>query len=88
MPAHEVKAVSYMSAFLKRSWSRFGNVLSIVAFPLVLSAIFFIVITPIGLVRRLIGHDALGLGFRREAKSYWLLRTPPGPDPRSLKKQI
>lgn len=47
---------------------------------LLLAAIYFLLITPIGLVLRLAHRDPLALRFDREAQSYWTPRaswTPP-----------
>ncbi len=38
-------------------------------------AVFYLVLTPIGLVMRLCGHDPLQRQVDREAKTYWLTRT-------------
>ena len=36
-----------------------------------------LIITPVGLCFRLLGHDALRLKFTRTASSYWVARKPP-----------
>ncbi len=41
---------------------------------LLLGIIFYAVITPIGLLMRLLGHDSLCRRFDRQAKSYWMAR--------------
>ena len=38
---------------------------------LVMIVIFFGLITPLGVLRRLFGQDPLGLGFREGVSSYW-----------------
>jgi hypothetical protein len=44
----------------------------------VLLAIFyFLLLTPVGLLFRLMGRDALGRKFDSAADSYWLIRRPP-----------
>ena len=40
----------------------------------VLAVFFFLVLTPVGIVCRLIGHDPLGIRPRDAAESYWLER--------------
>lgn len=45
---------------------------------LVLGAIFFGVITPIGLFRRLLGHDPMRRKFESERESYWEPIEPKG----------
>jgi hypothetical protein len=37
---------------------------------------------------RLLGKDLLRQRFDRSAKTYWIARTPPGPDAESLKNQF
>lgn len=44
-----------------------------------LAIVFFAVITPLGLVRRLLGHDALRLRNDRTARTFWQAR-PERPD--------
>lgn len=43
---------------------------------LLMALIYFGVITPIGLVLRAVGHDALERRFDRSARSYWVRYTP------------
>jgi len=43
---------------------------------LVLAVIYFLLITPIGLVMRIVGRDPLRKKFDREADSYWMPRKP------------
>lgn len=42
----------------------------------VIGALFYGVLTPIGLVMRLTGRDPLCRAFDREAKTYWVIRKP------------
>jgi saxitoxin biosynthesis operon SxtJ-like protein len=44
---------------------------------LLLAAVFYLLITPLGLLLRLIGRDKLKLRFERDAKTYWTPREPP-----------
>ena len=54
-------------------WIKFGEILGKVIAPLVLSIVYFIVITPIGLLLRIFGKDLLGIKFLKK-KSYWIKR--------------
>ena len=56
--------------------------------PLVMGALFAVVVVPTGLLLRLTGKDPLRLKLDRSAASYWQLREPPGPAPGSLKQQF
>jgi hypothetical protein len=73
---------------LNRLWTRFGLLLHKIVSPIVLGIMFFLVVTPIGLVMRALGKDLLRLRFDAAARSYWLDRTPPGPPPESLSDQF
>lgn len=73
---------------LNRAWFLIGQALHAVVSPVVMGVIFFLVVTPIALLRRLGGRDLLGLRFSRQARSYWVLRDPPGPEPETLKQQF
>ena len=73
---------------LNRLWTRFGALLHRVVSPIVLGFMFFVVITPMGLVRRMLVKDPLRLRFDRQAGSYWVPRQPPGPPPQSLTNQF
>lgn len=43
---------------------------------LLLAAIFFVVLTPIGLVMKLMGHDPLTRRLEKERQTYWEKRPP------------
>ncbi len=47
---------------------------------LIMVIIYYVVITPIGLVMRLVGYDPMKRKFDREASSYWVGHDP-GSDP-------
>jgi Saxitoxin biosynthesis operon protein SxtJ len=71
-----------------RLWLRFGLFLHKIVSPLVLGVMFFLVITPMGVLMRLFGKDPLRLKLDRASESYWIPRQPPGPPPESLKDQF
>ena len=73
---------------LNRLWLRFGLLLHRIVSPVVIAALFFLAVTPTALIMRLLGKDPLGLRLDPEAGSYWIYRTPPGPDPQSMRKQF
>ena len=56
---------------LKTVWIKFGKILGRFIAPVVMGIIYFIILTPIGLLMRLIGKDLLNLKFT-EKKSYWI----------------
>jgi hypothetical protein len=73
---------------LNRAWFRLGRILGKIVSPLVMGMIFFGVLTPVAVVTRLFGRDALRLK-RREVNSYWIDRGQPGTVPaHSFKNQF
>ena len=73
---------------LNRLWFRFGLLLHKIVNPVVLGLMFFIIITPVALITRLFGGKLLSLGYDKEAASYWQRRTPPGPEPETIRNQF
>jgi hypothetical protein len=71
-----------------RLWLAFGGLLHKITSPVALGLIFYIAIMPFGVAMRLFGKDFLALRRRPEQASYWVLRSPPGPPPDSLKNQF
>ncbi len=73
---------------LNRLWTRFGLLLHRVVSPCVLAMVYYLAVTPIGLLRRLLGHDPLALRLDRAAASYWQKRAPDADRSRSMNKQF
>jgi hypothetical protein len=73
---------------LNRLWFRLGLLLHRVTNPLVMSVMFFGVITPMGLAMRLLGWDFLRLRKEPHRQSYWIDRRPPGPLPKTMRDQF
>jgi hypothetical protein len=69
-------------------WMRFAALLHRIVSPLVLGAIFYLVLTPVGVLQRLTGRDTMRRRPEPQAKSYWVQREPPGPPPESLRNQF
>ncbi len=59
---------------LNRIWFLFGLLLSKIISPIVMGIIFFVTVTPIGLIRRMKNPDPLNQAFDAEAPSYWITR--------------
>ena len=55
-------------------WTKFGILLGNVFAPIVMSFIFFLVVTPIGLLMRMMGKDLLRTKYNKSGKSYWIKR--------------
>tara|TARA_B100000035_G_scaffold74066_1_gene61415 strand:- start:164 stop:547 length:384 start_codon:yes stop_codon:yes gene_type:complete len=61
---------------LNKLWFRFGVFLGKIISPVVMGIIFFLVVTPIGLIMRLLGKDLLNLKYSKN-KSYWIEKDGP-----------
>lgn len=72
----------------KRAWLALGDRLRRVMTPVVLAFIFFVVLTPLGLLMRLLGKDLLRLRWRSDEATYWIDRPPGSPTPSSFKDQF
>ncbi len=75
-------------SLLNRGWFRLGLILDRIVSPVVMGALFFGAVVPVGWYLRKRGKDLLSLKFRRDAATYWIERNPPGPAPGSLTKQF
>jgi hypothetical protein len=73
---------------LNRLWFKFGLALHHVINPIIMGAIFFLAVTPMGLVMRAFGKDPLRLKRDRRSATYWIARDRPAPAPRSMSKQF
>ena len=67
---------SIILAPLNKIWFKFGILLGKIASPLIMGIIFFLVVTPIGLIMRLLGKDLLNLKYNKD-KSYWIENNGP-----------
>lgn len=71
-----------------RLWLRFGLLLNRVVSPVVLAIMFYVVVTPMGLLMRMFAKDSLRRRHDASAESYWIKRDPPGPSPDSMPHQF
>jgi hypothetical protein len=69
-------------------WFKFGMLLGAIIAPLVMIVIFFLVVTPIGLLMRLLGKDPLRLRRKETEKTYWIPRKRDENQPSSMKNQF
>ena len=61
---------------LNKLWFKFGLFLGKIVSPLVMGFIFFIVVTPIGIIMRLFRKDLLNLKYNQK-KTYWIVKAGP-----------
>lgn len=72
---------------LNAAWFSIGELLGKVVSPIVLGVIFFVLITPVAVVSRLLGRDELRL-HRPQAATYWRSTAQSRIDPGSFKNQF
>ena len=61
---------------LNKLWFKFGLLLGKIISPIVMGIIFFIVVTPIAILMRLLRKDLLKLKFNKN-NSYWIQKSGP-----------
>ncbi len=70
--------VSFISPNLlgpfNRVWLKFGDILHNVTTPIIMGLLFYLVITPVGILMRLFKNDPLKLRYNLAVKSYWIQR--------------
>ena len=59
---------------LNKLWFKFGIILGAIVSPVVMGVVFFLVVTPIGLIMRIIGKDLLNKKFDKKKITYWIKR--------------
>ena len=73
---------------LNRAWAKLGLLLGQVFNPILLGVVFFLVVTPIAVIRRLLGKDSLHLKSNSDLESYWINRSSAGSKVGSMTKQF
>jgi len=68
---------SKMLTPLNKLWFKFGLILGALIAPIVMGLIFFLVVTPIGLVLKLFGKDLLNKKYKSKKNTYWIKRDNP-----------
>ena len=61
---------------LNKLWFKFGLILGKIISPLIMGIIFFVVVTPIGIVMRVLKKDLLNLKYNQK-ETYWIKKTGP-----------
>ena len=55
-------------------WFKFGLLLGAIIAPIVMGFIFFLVVTPIAFIMKLVGKDLLKRKYNKLSKTYWIER--------------
>ena len=61
---------------LNKLWFKFGIFLGKIISPIIMGVIFFVVVTPIAILMRLLGKDLLNLKFNNKS-TYWIEKNEP-----------
>jgi predicted membrane metal-binding protein len=69
-------------------WMRFGLALNFIVSPIVLGTIYLVLFVPTGFLFRILKRDALRRAWQPDLATYWVDRTPPGPESNSLARQF
>ena len=59
---------------LNKAWVKFGELLGRIIAPLVMAAVYFVVLTPLSIIVRIFGKDLLKVKFSDKSNSYWIKR--------------
>ena len=59
---------------LNKLWFKFGITLGNIVAPIVMGIIYFLLVTPTGLIMKIIGKDLLNKKYDKNKKTYWILR--------------
>ena len=55
-------------------WFKLGSLLGAIISPIIMGIIFFLTVTPTGMIMRLLGKDILNQKMKKSIKSYWIKR--------------
>lgn len=79
---------SELLAPLNTLWFKFGMLLSKIMSPIVMGILFFVTVTPTGLIMRARGKDLLRQKLDPDAETYWIEVDPEQAALTSMKKQF
>ena len=61
---------------LNKVWFKFGILLGKIVSPIIMGIIFFLVVTPIGILMKILKKDLLNLKYNND-QSYWIKKNEP-----------
>ena len=69
-------------------WLKFGLLLNKIMSPIIMSIVFFLVVTPIGICMRVLGKRPLNIGSGPKQNTYWLPYTSDNDEHDSMNNQF
>ena len=79
---------SWLLEPFNRGWMRIAAVLQTVSNTIVMGLLFFLTLTPIAFVMRIVKRDPLRLNWNRDLSTYWIERSAGGSHSESMKDQF
>jgi saxitoxin biosynthesis operon SxtJ-like protein len=80
--------VPTMLQWVHGPWMIVSFLLGWIVSGIVLTLVFFLVVTPLGLLQRLFGKNAIDAGFKADAPSYWRARKTAASTPEEYERQF
>ena len=59
---------------LNKLWIKLGEILGIIIAPIIIALVYFVILTPVSFIVRVLGKDLLGLKFLKNKETYWIKR--------------
>lgn len=72
---------------VQKTWMAFAIVMGFLMTRLILTLLFYLVVTPVALIAKLVRKDFLDMRIDREAQSYWRPRIKKIPDKATYERQ-
>lgn len=69
-------AFPHRLSWVHKQWMSLGHIMGWINTRIILGAVFYLVVTPIGIIRRLLGKDPMGKRLRADMESYRVVRKP------------
>ncbi len=69
-------AFPHRLSWVYERWMALGHILGSINTRILLGVVFYFVVTPIGMIRRLLGKDPMGMQLRADVDSYRVIRKP------------
>jgi len=63
-------------SWIYKRWMTLGHIMGWINTRIILGVVFYLVVTPIGRIRRLLGKDPMGREIRTDLNSYRIIRKP------------
>ena len=73
---------------VNRLWLGFGEFMGKVVGSLILGLVFYLLLTPIALLRRLVGGKGMCISFDDPCSSYWITREQKSPEKEDFERQF